>query len=64
MKEDGIKEGVTGKCNQKRDKPIEMQNVILWMRKLRLREEHEVLSHSEDWHHISWPQTLGLASML
>lgn len=37
MKEDGIKEGVTGKCNQEKDKLIKIKNVIFWMRKLRLR---------------------------
>lgn len=46
MKEDGIKEGVTGKCNQEKDKLIKIKNVFFWMRKLRLREEHDVLSHT------------------
>ena len=27
MKEDGIKEGVTGKCNQEKDKLIKIKNV-------------------------------------
>ena len=46
MKEDGIKEGVTGKYNQKTDKLIKIKKVIFQIRKLRLREEHDVLNHT------------------